>query len=293
MLETLALHLGAHKTATTMIQREFGTRRRELLRLGTGYLGPDDLRDVPGLVFPKPEMSASRMAEVQARTAGLLETLPPGALGQTRSRLLVSEENILGTPRLMLRHATLYPGLRARLGALPAAWNGTETEVFLSIRDYAGFFASCHSTIAQQGVWVPFGAPQRADLARMPRRWPDVVADIRAALPRARLTVWRYEDLHDVGQRVVDAMTGGAFEVDFASRGAMASLSAEAMARIEAEASQRDDRKLPRDLVRRIRKDHADGPRYAPWDAETRDLLSQAYDEDCDAIRTTSGVTLL
>jgi hypothetical protein len=88
-------------------------------------------------------------------------------------------------------------------------------------------------------------------------------------------------------------MTGGAFEVDFASRGAMASLSAEAMARIEAEASQRDDRKLPRDLVRRIRQNHADSPRYAPWEAETRDLLTQAYEEDCAAIPTMDGVELL
>lgn len=293
MLETFALHLGAHKTATTMIQREFGKRRRELLRLGTGYLGPDDLRDVPGLVFPKPEMDAARTAAVQARTAQLFDVLVPGALGETRTRLLVSEENILGTPRLMLRHAALYPGLRARLGALPAAWNAPETEVFLSIRDYAGFFASCHSTIAQQGVWVPFGDRERAALARMPRRWPDVVADIRAVLPRARLTIWRYEDLHDVGQPIVDAMAGGPFEVDFAARGAMASLSGAAMVRIEAEARDRGGRKLPRDLVRRIRQDHVDDPRYAPWEAETRDLLSQAYDEDSAAIRAMEGVTLV
>jgi len=66
MLSTLALHLGAHKTATTLLQREFEARRRELLRLGTAYLGPGDLRDEPSLVFPVPEMHPDRVAEVGA-----------------------------------------------------------------------------------------------------------------------------------------------------------------------------------------------------------------------------------
>ncbi len=293
MLSTLALHLGAHKTATTTLQRAFDARRRELLRLGTGYLGPGDLRDEPGLVFPKPEMPPSRIAQVQGRTASLLETLVPGALGERRSRLLVSEENILGTPRLMLRHAALYPGLTARLGALPADWDMADTHIFLSIRDYAGFFASCHSTVAQQGVWVPFGAQERTALARMPRRWPDVVADIRATLPAARLTVWRYEELRATGQAVVEAMAGGPFEIDLAAPGAMGALSAGAMAGIAEASFAAGGARLPGAQVRRIRQETEGSGPYDPWDAETRRTLSALYEEDCARIARMEGVALL
>jgi hypothetical protein len=293
MLSTLALHLGAHKTATTTLQRAFDSRRRELLRLGTGYLGPGDLRDEPGLVFPRPEMAADRVAQVQGRTARLLDTLVPAALGARRSRLLVSEENIIGTPRLMLRHAALYPGLTARLGALPADWDMAGTHVFLSIRDYAGFFASCHSTVAQQGVWVPFGAEERAALARMPRRWPDVVADIRATLPAARLTVWRYEELHATGQAVVEAMAGGPFEIDLAGPGAMGALSAGAMAGIAAASAAAGGARLPGAQVRRIRQDTEGSGPYDPWEAETRAALSNLYAEDCARIGRMDGVDLL
>jgi hypothetical protein len=293
MLSTLALHLGAHKTATTLLQREFEARRRELLRLGTAYLGPGDLRDEPSLVFPVPEMHPDRVAEVQGRTAQRLENMVPGALGDRRSRLLLSEENILGTPRLTLRHRTLYPGLIARLGALPAAWDMDQTRIFLSVRDYAGFFASCHSTVAQQGVWLPFGARERAALARLPRRWPDVVADIRATIPEARVTVWRYEELCATGQAMVEAMTGGPFEIDMDQSGAMGALSAGAMARIAAASARAGGAPLPRAQVRRIWHETAGSGPYDPWQAETRQMLSACYEDDCARIAGMDGVELL
>jgi hypothetical protein len=140
---------------------------------------------------------------------------------------------------------------------------------------------------------VPFGARERAALARLRRRWPDVVADIRATLPAARLTVWRYEELHATGRAVADAMAGGPFEIDLDLHSSMSALTAGAMARIAAASAKAGGARLPRAQVRRIRQETAETGRYDPWQVETRRMLSACYEEDCARIGRMDGVELL
>lgn len=282
MSPTLALHLGAHKTATTYIQRNLDDRRRELLRHGVRYFGSAELRGVEGVVFPTPrDVREDLAAPVQRRTRAMLSRMVDAAVPDDAARVLVSEENILGSSRLNLRRAKLYPALAERLACLPESWGAGRTEIYLSVRNYADFFASCHSTIALQGDWIDLGADRQARIAELPRRWTDIVAEIRAHFPAAELVVWRYEDLGRVGQEVMDSMVGAPFPMDFGVRGTMASLTAEGMEAIEAAFIANGEAPLSPETVRRIRDEtQGSGARYDPWDPALRARLTEAYEAD-------------
>lgn len=281
MAPTFALHLGAHKTATTFIQRNLEDRRRELLRQGVRYFGTSELRDVEGIVLPTPRDVREGLAEpLQRRTATTLRQLVDDAIPDHARRVLLSEENFLGSSRLNIRRGKLYPAMEDRLRCLPESWNSDRLEIFLSIRDYASFFASCHSTIALQGDWMEFGAEKQAAIAELPRRWTDVVREIRAVFPRAEMVIWRYEDLATLGQHVMNDMVGFDFPMDFSHKGTMASLTAQGMDRLRIAWEENDGEPLDTETVRDIRKATQDGDRYDPWSPDIKAVLSDAYAKD-------------
>lgn len=290
MAPILALHLGAHKTATTFMQRCFEDRRRELLRMGVRYFGSSELRGVEGLIFPTPRDVRDRLAApLQRQSAATLRRVVDASVPERAKRVLVSEENILGSPRLNIRRAKLYPALIDRLACLPPEWNTDSLEVYLAIRDYAGFFASCHSTIASQGDWMPLGPDKQAEIAKLPRRWTDVIADIRTVLPRAEVVVWRYEDLQSLGQQVINAMVGGPFEMDFSQKGTMAALTTEGMEQIQEAWRRNGEEPLDPKQAREIRDATATGQRYDPWNPALKAAMSAAYAEDWDKIQRMRG----
>jgi len=286
MIRRFALHLGAHKTATTFIQRRLDQEQGRLRAQGVAFFGPPELRQHDVIRFPTPKMvQDGAAAEVQAATAAAYARIVGDAVDDSIHRVLISEENILGSSRLNLRRACLYPALPARLACLPDAWGQRDAEIFLGLRDYASFFASCQSTVALLGDWMDLGLARQERIAALPRRWPDILAEIRARYPEAVIHVWRHEDVERIGATLVEAMAGHPVEIDFSQKGTMAALSEEGMRRIRKAWHENDREPLPQEMVRQIRHETTDGfPPHQPWLRHLELALSETYAEDWQRI---------
>lgn len=185
----LSIHLGAHKTASTHLQYSLRLVDDRLAAAGLCYADPALLRTAPldlsqilSAGVGCPEEPAFRAA-LQERRQGCAE-------------LLISEENILGgthRSRMFSRRGLLYPFAVRRLRQVLALAGERQAELYLAIRDPAGFNVSAFSLQVLLGneielaPWLRGRDPARVDWLGLVRRL--------AAMPEVvRLVVWRYED---------------------------------------------------------------------------------------------------
>jgi hypothetical protein len=185
-MRELRLHLGAHKTATTHLQQILARRTAALAARGLAFVPPPAFR----LALRKARRWRHLdRAGVARRLAAELEAIAAGA-----EVLAISDENLIGDTRGALA-PRLYPELEKRLAVLADLAAGAEIHVFLAIRGFDRFWPSAFAEALRHH---PMPARRVAALeARAladPPSWLEPIARIRAVLPGARLTVWRYED---------------------------------------------------------------------------------------------------
>ena len=288
------VHIGAHKTASTHLQ--IGLRRAEgaLAQHGIALFTPPALRapelglqDYLGL-SPDDEAAGEHGARLRA------------AFGRPAERLVISEENILGNAHAhdMIRSRRFYPRAETVvprvLDLLPS---GPKT-LALAIRDPASFLTSAYSQRLMSGV------PDRFDhflegLSPLQMSWFDLVSRLRAALPDARIVIWRFEDYPSIAGPVLRALLGPpAAEVPLAHAAAHPGLSARAHLAVMAEAPALSamDRDAARERIAALREAHPkapDAPAFDPFLPRIKAQSLRAYREDVARIAKVAGVTLL
>lgn len=198
----IILHIGAHRTATTSFQFYLRANRDVLTARQLGFWGPWRTRN--GLlhgVADRPE------SEAKARRAvGRVQLAVENARRSGTQRLLVSDENMLGSARRCLRSGMLYPGAGERVARLAQAF-GHVRSIHLQLRAQDLWWASVIGYLIPRGEGVPTEA-QLATLAASPRSWRDVIMDIACACPEAEITVTPFERFADRPDRLLAMMTG-------------------------------------------------------------------------------------
>ncbi|THH34454.1 hypothetical protein E4Z66_18670 [Aliishimia ponticola] len=279
------LHLGAHKTATTHIQATMRDQRDMLADQGTAVILPSDLRGRHGLhrLGGKHPDEQARL-ERENRTK-LLDALELCASTPGLRQITLSEEGILGSPRECLTAGHILPFLEPNLRSLPTELDHPNVTVIFAVRDYGSFFSSCFTTTLRRGKL--FDAEHLKPLLRtLPNRWEHVLHDIRAALPRARLKIWRHEDFAKVAPQVFDMLAPGMpLPPDGASK--FQNLSRDAVAHILRRNAPGASLKEPRKRIRRARRRYPvtqDNPPFSLWNAEDAASLTAAYEESWAAL---------
>lgn len=202
---TIALHIGAHKTATTHFQRSVLDKRPAVTRHGVQFYGPAQLRkpgqslaDRFGLdVFERP---VAPDADPEAALADLIKR---------GHRLVLSEENFVGTlqNRWGNIEMPLYPRAPERIAALAETIAPQGLEIFIGIRNATRFMTSAYGQVLLGGQIVPVEAFRRAN--PIPGiDWAELVSRLRATPGVARVTVWRYEDYTALFPTITAAMLG-------------------------------------------------------------------------------------
>ncbi len=181
-LFSVALHIGAHKTATTHLQQSIAAHGDAILGHGVRYFGPEHLR--------KPGQSIPALLGLAVQGAAP----PVSQLRRTLHRLVLSEENYIGplnAPRRKTGRCR-YPDAAARIDAVAQAL-GQKVDVFLAIRRPTGFLNAAYCQQLMGG-----GVIRMADyLQANPLRsvdWHDLVLRLRAAPGIGQLVVWCHED---------------------------------------------------------------------------------------------------
>ncbi len=273
----VVLHLGAHKTATTYLQMALKAQRAALLAGGTAVILPSDLR------------RGGRAARVDehGEAPGLEAQLFALASDPSTRRIVVSEENFIGSTGHNLTRKSLYPSILRRLGKLPGELNHPHVRILFSLRDYGPFLSSGVTTAVRRGKIFDEDALKAAFLL-LHRNWVDVVEDLRGLFPAARLVLWRYEAFAESEAKICAQIDPG-----FAPRPqkrAFQTLSRDAMQQILHELTNNTTGELPRQIVRRaarISPISDTNPAYSLWNAEEARHLSQSYQAHwttiCDA----------
>ena len=189
----VTLHFGAHRTATTTFQRMMGQSGPALRARGLAYWGPKRTRSAlfDGLLGPAAGIlpwTSRRGNRAAGRVALALDKLQADGV----RRLLVSEENMVGTLRQTLSVAKLYPDTFGRASRLAGAFGGRCTRIGLSIRSYDDWWASAIAFSVAKAGPAPSEALNRA-LVSQPRRWRHVIGELADAFPDAEVCIWTHE----------------------------------------------------------------------------------------------------
>lgn len=203
------LHIGAHRTGTTSLQRALQQNRHNLKKNGVVVWGPRETRDglFSGLLGGAGQDDAA-MQRLIDRNRGAIRMEMQRLKGQGMTTLLVSEENILGSMRTNLRSRFLYPGLQERLGRFSAVFGASLKRVGMAIRPYQDYWASALSYAIRAGH-APLCEDDLDRLVTQPRNWQRVIGEVAAACPQAKIAVWEFGHLIGRPQAQFRLLMGG------------------------------------------------------------------------------------
>lgn len=261
------LNIGAHRTATTTLQRYLAEQKAVLAQRGVAVWGPPDTRDgrLAGLLGDPGHVSAQRTA--LARRSGNRVRLAHRMLTDTgHTRMLLSEENLLGGLRENLGLGVLYPTAARRLTRLAEALPQVHT-VAVAIRSHESYWPSVIAHMLRRGFPMP-DAEVLAQIAFVPRTWRDVIEDVAETFPGAEILVWSYERMGGLPHVAARALTGVRLPVQTRPLHLNAALSAEAL-RAKLIESDCDASVI-----------HTEGARFAPFTLSQRRGLRAAYADD-------------
>ena len=182
----IAVHLGAHRTGTTLLQAYMyqiwgRAKANDCVLISTAETRPDLLKHVFSqntALLKLPDQGMSAQAKLKKRM---------DAAYTAGQKLLLSEENLIGTMENNIRLGSLYPDIGLRLAALRPSFQHVDT-FYISIRRLDEFWASCMSYLIAHDEPPPLPAQINA-LAASSRDWRHVIEDIKLAYPKARLVV--------------------------------------------------------------------------------------------------------
>jgi hypothetical protein len=188
----IALHLGAHKTATTYIQNALELSRQKLNQIGIGYVPLTDVR-------------SSLTGRLGFGRSGL-----PAAANQLLGdyhpckRLIISDENIIGglKPSFV---GGFYPRRRGRLAKLLNGLGQHNFRVYFATRAYDEFISAIYCEYIRHHPFVDTQSYLRGATYKT-FNWLDIVETFVKLIGSENVTIWRYEDFHAVQGQVFAAL---------------------------------------------------------------------------------------
>jgi hypothetical protein len=277
MPETLILHLGLHKTATTALQDFLAGETRALAAHGVACPRLARMRsDLTPLI-------ASAAKPDRAALARFVERV-------RQPVLLLSDENILGTPGDILGGA-LYPFAENRVRRFCDQFADRRIRLHLTLREPAAFLASMYCEYLRHNPYLGFADYARGfDLERFAYA---EIFDWLGALPRhVAVTVTPFEagrggGVRVIAERLLAAACGPSHGIDpggFPAARSRAAYSVEELA-LAAEIAARADPKTAQHFLNLLdaRDRRFGATRFEPLPPERAAALAARYDRDLAA----------
>ena len=171
----LVAHLGAHKTATSLVQKYFKAKKKY-------YLKQNVLALTRGEASPYISWG-DQILENPGKLNGFLHEKAATAPGST---LLLSNENALGKP--FKTRPGLYPDHAKVIGGLPAALEGFSPRIVYSIRPPWEFLESYYLQMVHQGYFQTFNQ-YIGDLDLTKLSWTPIIERLYETFGKDNVTV--------------------------------------------------------------------------------------------------------
>lgn len=287
----IALHVGVHCTDEGRLGRTLMRNRPDFLTQGIS---------VPPLsnytVLIREAIHAlDRSAPADDSQEVLLDTILEE---DEAERIILTNDNFFGTPRMAVKSGQFYPEAEDRLGALRQLLPDCEIEVFMAIRDPGTFIPAISAMANRLSLETLLNDTDPGTL-----RWSHLVRRIREAEPDIKLTLWCNEDSPLIFGELVRTMAGlpenakirGAFDLlsDIMSPEGMKRFRtyfAENPTMTEAQKRRAMTAFLKKYAIADKVEEDLDMP---PWPEEVYEYLTDAYEEDAEAIAKMDGVRVL
>lgn len=194
----VALHTGAHYTDDERLLRSLGSNRAMLTKRGVS--------------IPKPSSYRRQIRDMlnDARAAPLKhdsrETIMKGLKGVDAvdpDRIILSNSNFFGVPRLAVSDNLYYPSAEARLQDFSSLFHTDEVEVFIAIRNPATYLPALLNACPKDTIDQVTGSSAPTAL-----RWSELVMRLRQSLPNVSLTVWSNEDTPLIWEQLIRELSG-------------------------------------------------------------------------------------
>lgn len=213
-------------------------------------------------------------------------------------RIILTNDNFFGTPRMTMKDGQFYPEAEDRLGALCQLLPDCDIELCLAIRDPGTFIPAIQATANAAPLEVLLNGTDPGTL-----RWSHLITRLREAEPDVPITTWCNEDSPLIFGHVIRTMADvpenarikGAFDLlsDI--------MSTEGMKRFRAYFAQNPtmtEAQKQKAMIAFLKKyaiedkveEELDMP---PWPIEVFEYLTDAYEEDAEAIAAMDGVRML
>lgn len=202
------LHIGAHRTGTTTLQRFLQANQGLLAGQGIAVWGPEKTREglFSGLIKNPDRLTPEDERRAQ-RSGGVIAIELQRAAEAGMHTVIVTEENMMGAMPNNIYARRLYPHAHERLSRMAAAFGDAPTRVVMGIRSYDRHWASQLGFFVKQGFGLPDPAAL-SELAAQPIRWMRVIRQMAAAFPRTTRIVWPFEGLVGLPEAQLAALLG-------------------------------------------------------------------------------------
>lgn len=283
----IVLHLGVHKTASTYLQTLLEKNIVPLERHCIGYAHPKTLRPLFARA-PRKQHATQRAMRKNARAWALQQVIET-ARDLQRKRLIISEEQLLGSIRALFSGRGLYRDVARELRCVVSALDGQPVNLLLAVRSYDTFFISAYGQVLTGWKYLPFSQKLRTDLLQEPRGWPDIVADIMRVLPTgSTLKIWQYERFRLEETDILQAFVGDAAAQELVPLNTRVGYGpsqkgVQALEGLVADGVE-PDVEQSRSVLRTYGKDKG-YPGYFPWSPTEQAALQERYARDIALIR--------
>lgn len=286
MARRLTFLIGAHKTATTHIQRALGTASDRMEAQGLRYVGTRPVgTDIIPLLDLLPRTS---LPVVQAAFETAMDLHCGGF-----DTVLLSNENIMGglKPRQVMGDDGLYAPAVARVAALAKLSRGNDLRIGIALRNPATFLVSAWGETMKDGAYTPFERYMgNRDATRL--TWLPLIKKMQQAAPEAHFVLWRYEDYPAIAAALFDALHPGLSDIVTVRQGKRINPGFSAKA-IEALKAGGDwSREAFREMQEKFPKSE-EFPAYDPWTPSLRTEITDKYATDWNALTKLENVTCL
>ncbi|MGY3437092.1 MULTISPECIES: hypothetical protein [unclassified Marinovum] len=274
MRRRLTFLIGAHKTASTHLQRALVAQRAVLAEAGHGVIGPmpigGDILPLSGLLHGRADPALLALA-----AEGFLHK----HVGAAEDVLLLNE-NILSAslaPDMAFKDNQLYKFAPGRVKRVLALFPDHDIRIGLAIRNPAGFLVSAWQEHMKGHAFQPFRSYLgQADVAEL--SWLKLVKSLRQAIGDREIFLWRYEDYPAVVPNVMRHCLGAAGErIELTQSAANPGFSADALAYLEKIGQVTPDTSA--EALCRFPKG-PDHPPFQPWSEAETTAMSERYAQD-------------
>jgi len=200
------LHVGAHRTATTSFQHYLRAYEPRISATRTAFWGPHRTRKgmFAGLFPDARKVNAKTSPD---RVRGRLSVQMARTASNGAERLLITDENMIGTSRHCVRTGLLFPAVGDRMARYGAAFDARVGRVVLSIRSPDSWWASAIAYAVSRGHGVPDQA-KLDRIAQMRRTWRDVITDLACAMRGVDICIAPFEEWSGKPDAFLGAATG-------------------------------------------------------------------------------------